>query len=312
LCHNMGINMSSGDLHGGGTLLHLPRHRDYSDDDVIRPIYSVDKSFGAFGFNMYQQPLTRPLLGTDSLELLSGTMDGTVRSAVFLLPDVSRSVFTCGLTAIRNELSSFLTSEHCSDLGYSQDPEMAQSVVTMTNNGDLYCHTLLECSDGEKPRGVELESGATGLQVKNLVLDNKLTTSWKGHRYGGFNFRVCLEDTPITPSSKLAPIYTSSRGDCEQFASVSFVEVLEQQNDVMDAVVSSKEETSKLPKQMRNQISQQLLDGFKGKEVNTSMPTVRDSGQKDLVVMGDKLWRAPPAVRFETSISDDEDSGGDS
>jgi hypothetical protein len=311
LCHNMGINMSSGDLHGEGTLLHLPRYQDYSDDDVIRPIYSVDKSLGTFGFSMYQQPLTRPLLGTDSLEIVSGVMEGTARSAVFPLPDISRSVFTCGITSIRSKISSFLKSEQCSELGYSQYPEIAQSVVTMTSNGDLYCHTLLECSDGEKPRGVQLESGTTGVRVESLISDDKRTTTWDRYRYGGFNFRVRLDDTPITPSSKFTPINAASRGDCEPFVAVSFIEVSKQQSEVLNAVKSSKEETAKLSKQMRSQVSLQLLDGFKGKEINTSTPAVRDSGQKDLVVMGDKLWRAPPVVRFEPSISD-EDSGEES
>mmetsp|Transcript_14411 Transcript_14411/g.23810 ORF Transcript_14411/g.23810 Transcript_14411/m.23810 type:complete len:826 (-) Transcript_14411:72-2549(-) len=301
LCQNMGVNMTSSDLHGGGTLLHLPRHQEYRDG-VIRPIYSVDKSLGAFGLSVYQQPLVRSLLGTASLELLSSGIDGAARSSMFPLPDVSRSVFTCGITSFRDKVPSFLTAQHCSELGYSIDPEMALSVVTMTNNGDLYCHTLLETNDSEQPRAVQLDSGATGLQVKNFVSNDTRATSWTESKHGGFSFRVCLRDTPAVPSAKLLPINASTRSDCEPFDCVPFPQVHLRKNQVGSMMNISDGDTSNL-----EQATRESLNGLQGDTITAAQHPARASGQQDLDILGDRFWKEQAEVEDEPSTNDSDD-----
>lgn len=229
LCQSMGVNTYCGDLHGCRTLLHQPRD-DYRDG-VLRPFLSVDTSVEAFDFCVYQRPVTRPLLESQSLELLSGPgLEGVsaTRSSVFPLPDVSSTVFTCGITSFRDSVSSILNDRQCKHLEYTSTPSMALSVITMTNMGDLYSSVLLECSDRERTQGTKPAStgGSKCLSVAPLVDDGKPTSkSFIKRPEGGYKMRSVLGDFPATPNSKITKTIVETRSECEPFISIPLHEI---------------------------------------------------------------------------------------
>ena len=173
-------------LHGSGTLLVRPKSDDSCRIGVVDrtriPMVAVDKDPTTRCFNVFQRPDVPPAFGTDSLECMVPGMEvlssgerqsvSIARTSTFLLP--STRSFPIGLAAFRTSALSFLTAEELSELGYTAVPKDGMCTVSLTANGDLYTHTLLECPVTERSHSRSMNGmpiGARALRVERKSVD---------------------------------------------------------------------------------------------------------------------------------------------
>jgi hypothetical protein len=310
LCHGMGINAHTSDLHGNGILLYQPRD-DYKDG-VLRPFLSVEKSIGSFGMCVYQKPMVGAIMETQSLEV-SGCPEmagvSAVRSSIFPLPDVSDQVFTCGIASFRDDISSILSSTQRSKLGYANDPSMALSVITMTSNGDMYSSILLECNDHEKSEAApsHFVGRSRRLPFDGLVDTAKTPKLLVRQGVGGFKLRARLSvDTPI-PSSKITTTIVETRSDCDPFTSISLKEIRQSgtsissginhanENNVMDGIPTYQPVMSSANTGING--SNSILFDIAVQDLQVSDDVVQSqasgNAQQDLIALGNRLWTQP-------------------
>jgi len=180
LCDEIDVRLPPTGILGAGTLFAHSEDESfpYEAGGTSRPMFSVGLRPGTFGIHLYQRPLVKPRLETNSVEcpISPGLqfMKGTsiAASGIFPLPDVSGHIFTCGLVALRVPTRQVLGVDGLWQLGY-QDQQAASSVcvLSMTNKGDLYSHCLLESTAGYSKSRADsnLPVGASVLNVKDIV-----------------------------------------------------------------------------------------------------------------------------------------------
>lgn len=165
-CDQFGSQLPPTGLYGAGVLfsrprcLFEPRETVNYMHDSSSPILSVGTTPGAFGFHVYNRPASGPRFQTHSIELTSGPGLSKLgkplfaTSSTFHLPDVSDSVFACGLASFRTPLKNFCDPSLLSSQGYADD-ELREALysISLTNKGDIYTHLLVESrSSGTESR----------------------------------------------------------------------------------------------------------------------------------------------------------------
>ena len=173
-------------LYGAGTLFSRPYYAGKHCNEMISaapcPILSVGRSPGVFGLHLYQCPEYAPRFQTKSIEATAGPgleRFARISAATFALPDVSDKSFTCGLTTFRLPIQSFLKDADLLRLGYEKvDLSGTLCALTLTNNGDLYSHTLLE-STSSRRRGKQFDGLPIGCSVIPApTIANAPNSSW--------------------------------------------------------------------------------------------------------------------------------------
>ena len=242
LCNEEGARQEPHGFHGFGTLLVRPSSLEAkTSGGALSPLISVEKSPNTFSVNVFQRPLIRPAFLTSSLECtgpgleahFGSTPVSVGRTASFALPEVNEKVFTCGLAAFRTKASKFLTDQQLEGFGYSTIPENVLCLVTMTNRGDLYSHSLLECSANEESRSQPLRGMPVGTNCLRVQDQNEKTTKQQQQQpvltlAKGYVFCVNLTDQPPVTSDAIIPFTTHTRGHCPPFKAYDYNEVLQQ------------------------------------------------------------------------------------
>jgi hypothetical protein len=201
-CNEPGVVLPSTGLYGAGTLFSKP----VCGPSNGNPILSVEKNPGAFGLHIFQRPLTRPRFQSDCIECvasprLASLLDSSIAlSSTFALPDVSDSVFVCGLCCFTAPSSSFMSIPDFVRLGFFDEEVTAcMCAVTMTNMGDLYVHSLLESNSPH-----EASRSASGLPVGASMIAVPDAPSTRIPK-GTATLQVQLSNIYPSPSSAFDP-----------------------------------------------------------------------------------------------------------
>mmetsp|Transcript_36754 Transcript_36754/g.54930 ORF Transcript_36754/g.54930 Transcript_36754/m.54930 type:complete len:859 (+) Transcript_36754:2394-4970(+) len=246
-----------------------------------KPIFCIHKQATSWGIHLYQTPTTRTRFGTKPLECSScpddviavpssgqdekdihdkGDGNGIGWSTSFPLPDISSNnpVFTTGISVVRVPSSRMMssstlkkmmtyhqTTKHKFQKKHSDDNDAMLVVITMTNLGDLYVHTLLEC-DRNQPRLSNVKAfdglsvGTTALAVPKSTMDNDekekeeeqnlplsrqqkqsfTKLSKRKHSSSPFDLHITLSNDFPIPSHAITPSTVASRDDCRLFTSI--------------------------------------------------------------------------------------------
>ena len=146
----------------------------YEKEKRNRVALSVSQKNGAFGFGLYQKAQVQPRFGTLPLETgvsidatlpenAEGFGSGSIlRNVLFPLVDQSyANVFHCGLAHLSIPLSDphFIPnfdSHFHKQIPSSYIPSNSHALIvfTMTNMGNIYCHTLLKCNRSMKRKSI--------------------------------------------------------------------------------------------------------------------------------------------------------------
>jgi len=161
-----------------------------SDEKKNRIILQLSQKKGVFGFNLLQPPHLEPRFGTSPLEA-GMSMDASLsngdcvtenfgsgcisRSSLFALVDQSnQKVFHCGIGHIMipikdpNFIRTSKTARNVSSFrkqlpqSYISDDSFALIVFTLTNLGNIYCHTLLPCNRSMSRKSILYENCPVG------------------------------------------------------------------------------------------------------------------------------------------------------
>lgn len=177
------------------------------------PILNVDSTPGSFGIHMYQQPITRPRFQTESFEstvqpqlLQKAGITRCCFSSVYALPEVSDDIYTCGIAAFWTSLKGFATTREIQQWAFPDADADILCTLTLTNRGDIYCHSLLESdtdmvnckSFPDLPIGTAMIPLPPTLDGKTSSIDHK---SWKPS--GGRNIKLFLSNRFPAPSFSL-------------------------------------------------------------------------------------------------------------
>jgi len=225
-----GITVERFDCHGTGSLILIPDSNLYTNG-TTRPTVLVEKNVSSLSLSIHQRACQRPRLGTDSLEIsnrpgfecvpVADPNPSIVRSAVFPLPDVAPDVYTCGIGCFRTEATNWLTEEELEGLGYIDTPSKVFGVVTMTNKGDIYSQTFLECNVEEPSQSVPVESGCSPtriLPVENLLAAKKKQIILRYPlRSKMMIFSLPLSKFPPITSQQVVPMAVTGLEQCSPF-----------------------------------------------------------------------------------------------
>jgi hypothetical protein len=224
-CDDTNTRVPSNDLHGDGTLMIQPareyydtRHSTTKSPCPDPPILTVEKTPGTFGFHLYQRPENAPRFRTRSLECISAPglsfTDTTSIAAgtVVALSDGSKTVFTCGFSSLRTKLSALLDDEQIEKIRDVEPDTSVLCVFTMTNKGDIYLHSLAECSgetDTSSRAYTDLPVGSRAIAIpkstaRSPSVSQEDIASRKRHN-GGFNLRVVPSNQYPIPGYAIVP-----------------------------------------------------------------------------------------------------------
>jgi hypothetical protein len=253
-CDDCGPILPATGLYGAGTLFAQPLSHGVADRPSVTgsPMLGVGKSPGSFGLHLYQRPAVKPRFQTQSIECATCPgllfVDGlsVATSSVYALPDVSDEVFTCGLSALRVPVASFLTRAEILRMKCNEDDITAVlCAMSVTNKGDLYAHAMLESTAARR------ESRAhDGLPVGNSVLSVPKATSSAFARACNL-LRVNLSDTFPVPSEAINSSFSLC---CTSPSTLEFPSVEDENED---------EETGHKPDDGVEQESEEILPGDK-------------------------------------------------
>lgn len=208
---------------GDGSLLtktqscHTDDGRHFNSTACGLPLVKVDTDLGSSGIHLFQRPLNRPRFQTDSLECVASpgidfnNNTSIATSSYFALPEVSDDISICGIASIRFPFSKFVETEKdkLPELREGNDHVSVLCALTMTNYGDIFSHSLLECKEGpidDCRRHDGLPAGASAITVPNQ-LDDRLLFLEEGHwkPTGGMNIRLFLSNSyPKSRNAKLS------------------------------------------------------------------------------------------------------------
>mmetsp|Transcript_46432 Transcript_46432/g.52438 ORF Transcript_46432/g.52438 Transcript_46432/m.52438 type:complete len:957 (-) Transcript_46432:2879-5749(-) len=208
---------------GENSLLTKPvsNHNDIFDemsrlDDS--PLVKVDTDYRAKGIHLFQKPLHKPRFQTDSLECIASpgiqcTEDeetSIATSSFFGLTDVSDDVYICGISSIRFPVGSFVDSNE-DDVWpkYLEHKMKILCTLTMSNNGDIHSHSLLECNGDLKHdcrRFDGLPIGTRAIRIpKELDGRTKFLTNGHWKPTGGMNINLFLSNLYPVPCNTIIP-----------------------------------------------------------------------------------------------------------
>jgi hypothetical protein len=135
----------------------LTKVRGYSNDSVCTDsnmILTVDTAPSSFGFQLLQRPLHKPRFQTESLECTSiphlsshNQRSSIATTSVFGMPAREEDLFCCGMTGFRAPLRNFVADDKIASTTFLDDEDSnILCTLSMTNKGDIFCHSLLETS----------------------------------------------------------------------------------------------------------------------------------------------------------------------
>jgi len=214
------ITLPSKSFYGEPSLLFKPLVKcnnicNKSNNDLESPLVKVDTDFGANGIHLFQKPLRRPRFQTESLECIgtaglntTGTAS-IAASSYYDLTDISDDNFTCGVSSIRLPLNQFVSANENIWARYLEQELNVLCTITINNNGDIYCHSLLECNDetvisGNCRRFDGLPVGTAAMNIPN-ELDGRTKFLKRGHckPTGGMNLNIFLSNTYPVPRNAM-------------------------------------------------------------------------------------------------------------
>ena len=155
--------------------LYEEKRKSSVEEEKKHPfLLGLSQKKGVFGFGLYQKGSVEPRFGTIPLETGAasdailfqngeGFSGGSIlRSSLFPLVDsLHANIFHCGLASLSIQLDdpefipnfdpSFQKELESSYLPYNSN---ACIVFTMTNMGNIYCHTLLPCNRSMKRKSI--------------------------------------------------------------------------------------------------------------------------------------------------------------
>ena len=161
-CDECGPNLPATGLYGAGTMFTQPHQQQHNNSPSAPMVakttmLSLGKSPDTYGIHMYHRPLEQPRFQARNVECLASAGLGRtfgpnrhhfIRSSIFVLPDTAEDVFSCGLAAIR--VPSNTVFHDPTKIGYERhELNGIMVVLSMTNKGDLYTHTLAETTSSE-------------------------------------------------------------------------------------------------------------------------------------------------------------------
>ena len=243
-CDDWSLRANPVGIHGCGTIFTSPfaaslyrRERDirndfYGSTSGIRkswhpPLLSINKKC-LFGLSVLQEPLSFPRFHTENLECIGNPHMNIVdkngiqtscfaQSTVFKYPDVSSGIFLTGLGAFFTKTSNISNDTSALALRYQSSPVRLICVVSCTNKGDLYGHTILECdANGETkaeaydglPVGSNIvpvpSTSQSAASIAHYICEEKLT--WN------------LDNSLPVPNKSIIPHHVSSRTQCHPFS----------------------------------------------------------------------------------------------
>jgi len=188
--------------------------------------------------------VSAPGIGSQS----AGQVTSICSNSVFALPDVSDNTFTCGIASFRTDVSGLLSPESIAELGYERKPKDALCVVTMTNKGDIYSHTLLETNSNAPSRAKQfpcLPVGSSGVPLPKTASQSRSGRNARQKKYGGMNLYVELSNTAPIPSEAILPQTVATKKECRPFATVR-MEQLPTYKKVEDASAAENNEKIKI------------------------------------------------------------------
>lgn len=213
-------------LHGHGTIMIQPSSLYYAHADaVVQPVLRLDKTPGAGSIDIYQRPEFGPRFQTSSLDCSSApglasdddVYSSIAFSSVFPLVESSQSIFPCGLACFRTRVSEFLTDNQVRGLRLSNCATGILCTITTNSNGDVYAHTLLECSTDEERKSAarrDLPTGCSVLVVPEIELDDSV-----GPIRSESALKITLSNQ-VTASIDTHLSVVSSRLDCRIFSTI--------------------------------------------------------------------------------------------
>ena len=223
------LTVPSKGFFGDGSLL-TKTVADYADDGSNGasafgglPIVKVDTDVGSSGIHLFQRPQSRPRFQTESLECVAvpginfAAKTSIASSAYFALPEALEDVYCCGLASIRFPLNRFVEEDEniWATLLQRRDEVSVICVLNMNNNGDIYSHSLLECSGGsivDSRRFEGLSVGTSSIPVpKNLDGRTKHVDGGHWRPTGGMNIRVFLSNSQPMPRDAKVSIQRLSK-----------------------------------------------------------------------------------------------------
>jgi len=214
-CDGVGANLPATGFHGAGTLFSQPQYNAAGGACKIPldhfPMLSVGLTPSTtFGIHLYQRPLVLPHFQTRSVECAAGPglaflKDTSIAaSSVFVLPDVSRDVFTCGLAPIPVPASRYLSPEDLATMGFHDRDSVGPVLcsVTMTNKGDLYVNSLLESRASFRRSQIDsgLPVGSAAIPLPTTLSNLELGQSPLPSRPSRFRVRL-VNELPLTSSA---------------------------------------------------------------------------------------------------------------
>ena len=115
-------------------------------------LVTADTTPHSFGFQVLQRPLHEPRFQTDSLECIAAPFinfaeheSSIATTSVFALPECDNDLYTCGLACFRTAINQFLSDDVDNPIPFESTDQVV-CTLTMNNQGDLHCHSLLETS----------------------------------------------------------------------------------------------------------------------------------------------------------------------
>jgi hypothetical protein len=154
---------------------HNRTEKGNTDTSSCDTLLSIELAPESYGLHLHQTPnwensIFDVLPVETGPELMSGADDKTFvsLSSLFALPDISASLFFCGLASLSLPIGYFLPQHLIQD---DEDEMLAGSchatcVLQLTSVGDLYCTTLIEKSC----RGAQSSVSYKGLPVGSSVI----------------------------------------------------------------------------------------------------------------------------------------------
>ena len=281
---------------GENTLLTKPisHHGDIyelSSSVDYKPIIKVDTDYSTNGIHLLQKPLNRPRFQTDSLECIAEPgIPCTERASIatssfFNLPDVPNGVYICGLSSVRLPIRSFVEANENIWPQYTKHELDVICTLTMTNDGDIYSHSLLECNgevEHDCHRFEGLPIGTTAITIPK-ELDGRTKILAEGHSKptAGMNLNIFLSNLyPLACDAKLSRANDDNKRN-EILVSKSKTSKVDDSMEVIE--IKTTNETSGLMVREENKEDNRHVE-MVNNGLNLMMPTPRFYGKGRTVV----------------------------
>jgi len=265
LCDDWGSRSMTSTIYGSGILMTRPVESFRSNvgkklsftpfsAEMSRkrtPVLGVSKNPGSYGLHIYRTASTATRFQTRNLERPeTGGMDswadsdnlrptGIATTGIFKLPDTSAGLFCNGIAAFYAPTRSVLTHDQL-DLGYRDLPSRVLCIISSTSRGDLYTHTLLECSGNEETRAISFEGLPIGCCAVPIPYHNECNVIEKSNffpMHGSLQWH--LSNTYPVPGQAVLKHNVGRRSQCRSFETVQHQQHLPKysSNEYSDKIV---------------------------------------------------------------------------